>query len=564
MEGGKSGVEQYKSAGGATALTLINAIHSGITASAGTGTNALNAYVTYVMSQSACGNDISPDACNLYSQVYQPLEAYFQQAVAVQVQLAEAVVEAKTNLSQATGDASKVDTFMSGMRTHINDEAEAFLKAVEAIAACRAADGTSDWSSFGATDAAQALAQADFMVAQLAGDNYLVPLPPNYSNPPWPKQGVMGRIFYTLNEKPATSPREAYLLVDNQLSTPVVISEVTGNPYMMYGTTQFLWPYFQYSKGSDQGVVQALPTATWGVRRISPTTLPTGTYVVFSTNSRRSWGLEFLVATYDADYNNLSQDMIKDTDPSEIRVFGSLNGLEGPVGRYGLNNDLGAWVLCSTCSNSYHTISPSIGDQSHGVDGFILRVDYPDKQGSTGTRSKSASWDGTLRISFPKGSSDPWYNAFGGVKVTWQVPNANVQLALNSHKQGGECKCCLYNEWEVSLGLLDAKGNPAVDGGGKNPARKANKPCIATSTKDDMQAQFNGCTVACSGEDCTWGLNSQKVVITHDQTYSLKASFKDSLALWSNSSSSCYYERSAKSGSFHQEVFSYPTLRLTK
>ena len=81
-----------------SAEILVDKIYNGMIDNMPTSQNGLVAYLGFVLSQTGCANDVT--ACDLYSQVYIPMEAYFAEGISYQTSLAEAVVEAKGVLAE--------------------------------------------------------------------------------------------------------------------------------------------------------------------------------------------------------------------------------------------------------------------------------------------------------------------------------------------------------------------------------------------------------------------------------------------------------------------------------
>src|SRR5579872_1162222 len=349
------------SVNGTKAGDFVSAIYTGLTDSS-TGPNALMAYMKQIFSQDAkCNSDVSnstPNAsCDLLNDIYLPTEAYFVQVLGDQTQLAEAVVEADNVLAEKFPNTSTYSNAASlymdgpgGFNQQVNDEVEAFLEVAEQIALYRAADGTQDWNTFGSSDAGQLLARADFVAAQLGRQ-------PDASNPnlapPWPVSGVVGRVFYT---SPATNPEPplqanqtrsvcAYVSA-NQANCSNPVAQISENVSSL-ATLTGNWPYLLWSTSTSGKTTFATgtPNTKWKMQRLTPLSLraPVAgqdavTYVVDSTVAARL-GANLTVATYDPT-----------TYTSEAAgtaggvVFGSLNGIEGPIGKYGLSLGQSPWA----------------------------------------------------------------------------------------------------------------------------------------------------------------------------------------------------------------------------
>jgi hypothetical protein len=318
-------------AGGDTADLIVDKIYQGITNDAGTGQNALYAYMKWLFDSSACKYDVSANDCDLYAQVYEPFEAYFQQLIADQVNLVQAIIDAFTVLAsteenQTTGT---YDTAISDYLTAANGgfvhqlahEAEVFLQVAEQIALYRAADNRFDWGTFGTTDAGQLLARADFVAAQLAA--------PSGSDAPWPwPPGVTGRIFYT--QQHTLPPSVFHQACLEGTTTCTTLTEVAPDYAVQRDGTNAVtgdWPYLQWIVPNDVDAAVGTPTQTWQIRRLERQLLAAGSYQVARENaeyfSQDSRNAKLIVAEYGSDYSN------PPTDPADAVLFGSFNALEG-------------------------------------------------------------------------------------------------------------------------------------------------------------------------------------------------------------------------------------------
>ncbi len=324
---GESGFKEFTQ-DGSSARNLVESIYSELTFSPIGITLPLQAYMEYIFSQSGCATDVTN--CDLYAEVYEPVEAFFQQLVAYQVNLVQAIVDAysvlastEQNQTTHTYDNSISDylTAYDGFIHQLANEAENFLQVAEQIALYRAADSRFDWSTFGTTDAAQLLARADFVAAQLAA-------PAGRGEPwPWPP-GVTGRIFYTQQH---TLPSPTYHQACQAGSTIcTALTEITPEYAVQPDGTNSVtgdWPYLQWVVPSNVDAAVGTPTQKWQIRRLEPQPLAAGTYQVareyaehFSLDSRNA---NLVVAEYGSDYSN------PPTDPSDAVLFGSFNSLEG-------------------------------------------------------------------------------------------------------------------------------------------------------------------------------------------------------------------------------------------
>ncbi len=538
--GGMSGVSPFIS-DGLSADGHYQKIQTGLTADAGTSTNGLVSYMQYVLSKSPCALDVSPDVCDLYAQVYVPLEAYFQNAIGDQLELVQANVEASTTIAQVDpGYKNAVDTYMVGVRRNLSLASEAFLQTVELLALYRAADGISDWNTFGASDAGQALARADFLVQQLSGQDYQNPLPPGHTNPPWPAQGVVGRIFYTVNEPAASSARNICPAGSPGCSPAVAqISDVGSSAWTVQGD----WPYLQYQVASGAILVEAIPARQWRIKRLAPATLSTGSYQVASSNPTRG-GASLVVSTYDRAYQNPPQD----NDPANQVVFASFNGLEGPVGQYGLNNAvIKIWKKSGGDESLYHEWNASITPA-----GFKIDVGYT---ANTVSRSAEGFWGAEASLFFAK-DTETW-SQWSKVRFSWPVTDVDYQLDYYLESQNGGCSCCLYNNLHARLEIVDSDNNTVT------PIKKNYPRCDGSSSG---VTQFNDCSFTCRGEDCDWSLRSEPLILKQGSSsvYTLRTGFTDKIQPSSYSSAYCYYNYQPDSDGYANTHIAYPMITITK
>jgi len=383
--GNQSLITAY-SVNGTKASDFVTMIHTGLTNNA-PGGNALMAYMRWIFSQDAnCNSDVSNStsgaACDLLTDIYLPTEAYFMQVLGDQTQLAEAVVEADNVLAEKFPKtyANAGSLYMDGpggFNQEVDDEVEAFLEVAEQIALYRAADGTQDWNTFGTSDAGQLLARADFVAAQLGRQ-------PDTGNPnltpPWPASGVLGRVFYTASEPTLTASQTRGVCTGTTFSQAFCGSQVAqiSENISSLRTLTGDWQYLLWSTSGSGTSLSAIgtPNTQWKVQRLNPLTLPLGQYVVNSTVAERL-GNPLVVATYDpTTYTS------KAAGSAGGIVFGSLNGIEGPIGKYGLSLGESPWTTTGpTTTHTGGTPPPNVFQVSYSTSDApgagSLDVTYP-------------------------------------------------------------------------------------------------------------------------------------------------------------------------------------------
>jgi hypothetical protein len=547
---------------GTKASAFVTEIHTGLTNNA-PGGNALMAYMRWVFSgDSNCNSDVSSTTCDLYNDVYKPTEAYFLQVLGDQAQLAEAVVEADNVLAekfpnQATY-ANAASLYMDGpggINQQVNEEVEAFLEVAEQLALYRAADGTQDWNTFGSSDAGQLLARADFEAAQLGRQ-------PNASNPnlapPWPTSGVVGRVFYTTNEPTlsASQTRGVCLYVSvNQANCTNPVGQISENTTSARTLTGD-WPYLLWSTSTSGKTTSATgtPNTQWKVQRLVPLNLPVEgpdalTYVVNSTVPTRL-GNNLVVATYDPT-----------TYTSEANgtaggiVFGSLNGIEGPIGKYGLPLTESLWTTSgpaishkggtppkSVFDFTYLPVAPGAGSVS------VTYTPIPDVETGEHASSVQESWSASANIKVAANSSFPnqhmhWPSALnvnltGGVIDTYDGDGVVIG--------GGQYySSAIFDQQVISNGkTVGDSASPA------NPVSGENSLCPSSP--------FNTCTISDLQSVDVGGLP----VATN---YTFTASFSSVVLPYSQSAFTGNFTiRSSNAGSTATWVINAPMITLTK
>lgn len=531
---------------------LEGAIYTGLTANMGAQSNGLMAYMEQIfLSRPECVNDVSASTCDLYELVYIPLEQYFQHAIADQAQLVEAQVEADGVLAQELGSAyqGNANLVINKSNKYLNGEAEAFLEVAEQLALYRAADGTMDWNNFGSSDAGQILARADFLVMQLAGNNYGQPVEPGFYAAPWPSSGVVGRVFY-VNGEPVLSgtravcPDTSQTFAVGQASCASPVAQLSENASSNRSVTGD-WPYLQWQTSS--GTAAGTSTNQWTVQRLQPATLATGSYLVNSTTAARL-GANLFVGNYDSSYDNLP------APATGSITFGSLNGIEGAIGKYGLPLGESPWTTsgptttnkcCGLTSPSPFQVSFSTSDVTDAPGGAFLDAAYPVMPVPIGDQGYSTefqvSWSATSDIklaALPTGFTHQhvhWpttvnVNLNGGVTATYADDGSII---------GGSV---YYSSLAMSQQLL---------AGNSQEASAANSSCTSS---------FNTCTIAGAQS-----IDAGSLALTAGTQYTFRASFSSAVLPYSQSAfTSNYTYRSSNNNSAATWVIDAPVVTLTK
>ncbi len=513
--GNQAGGKPTYTNAGTTAWEFEDTIYHGLTDDMGRSTNALMSYMEYLVSQqSACLVDISDPGCDLFGGVYQPLELFFVKAIGTQAQLVSAQVEAWNVLGArkpaSYGNGGK--NLMINFNQNLNQEAEAFLQVVEQLALYRAADGRQDWGNFGSTDAGQALARADFLVAQLAGTNYLAPGTAGNFNPPWPSSAVVGRVFYVDGEPAlaSTSTRNVCLSASGAFcATPVfqvgeflpvdqngVATRMGGEKNIAGGATGD-WPYLKWSVSS--GDLLGAVTREWTVQRLKPWNLPQGNapnglYLVNSTSKGRL-GANLTIATYDSNYDSVASTVDGAT------WFGSFNAIEGPSGRYALGFGQAPWTASFSGDTTVHSFTEAVDGWSD-----LMTTTYKSVVKSTNS-SLSATWLRTAKIKIDPASVQPT------VHVRWPGSlNANIEGYQDSRADPFHvCTPAGYwTEVDRQLQLVGSGSKPTLN-------------LVATAKTTDEDIWGMGDTYADES------LEGTKAVLVPGTEYTFQAKFSSSL-----------------------------------
>ena len=512
---GESGFKEYTQ-DGSSARNLVESIYSELTFSPIGIKLPLQAYMEYVFSESGCATDVTN--CDLYAEVYEPVEGFFQQLVAYQVNLVQAIVDAYSVLASTdqnqtthTYDNSITDylTAYDGFVNRLADEAEIFLQVAEQIALYRAADGRFDWGTFGTSDAGQLLARADFVAARLAA--------PSSSGKPWPwPPGVTGRIFYTEQQAvPSATQHQACLGAACTTLTEGATENLTGN-----------WPYLQWAVVN--GVAQGTPTQKWKVRRLIPQPLAAGTYQVASVNSQYG-NAKLVVAEYGSDYSN------PPTDPTDAVLFGSFNGLEGKLGVGALGTN---WTISDGSDDKLHDFS-----WTQDANSTTLSVTYKENT----NLQLVGDWYEKAKIQIPANSV---FDAYPRVRIFWP---ATITFNVDSHYVSGkDCWAYYYQKINQSLKLLEADGDvkPGTD--------HLYQPCSINLPI----TQFEQCSYSTTDRNGAMMLQSDKVTLNHSDVYTLRAHFNDEI--WGYAAGNPYCDQAPTSGSHVTWTLFNPTFTLTK
>jgi hypothetical protein len=519
---------------GNTAEVIVQQIHDGMVPKQATDTNGLLAFMQNVFTESGCKNDVT--ACNLYEEVYGPLESYFQQVITSQITLVQAIVESYAELASFyqtnhpsnphTWD-SAVSNYMTSFQQMLSQEAESFVEVAEQIALYRAADGRFDWSSFSKSDAAQVLARADFLAARLVG---------SATGKPWAwPPGVTGRIFYTEQQTvPSATVHNA--CKDTTCTTlteaapmPQDLACKTNSNYPGQCLLTGDWPYLQWSAPDSNNVVTGTPTFTWKLRRLTQQQMAKGTYQIASVNAQYG-NVNLDVSEYGNDYSNPPA---ADTTPV---LFGSFNNVEGNLG-------IGALGANRTYSgggdDKVHdfTITPSTTYTQ-------ITVAYKDAN-STGP-ALSGNWYEKMRIKVP--DNQLVFGSFPMIRVFWP---ATIEISLGSYRAGNCCDDYYYQKVEQSLRLLESDGDYT----------SAGQPFAHCTTGN---FGFGSCSYSTQDRnDSKTMLASSSVTLNHSMTYTLQARFSDEI-IYYYGAPSCYCQPYPTSGSHVTWTVFNPTVVLVK
>ncbi|MFN7997070.1 MAG: hypothetical protein U0Q18_25880 [Bryobacteraceae bacterium] len=539
--------------GGGTAKSYVTEIWQGLTAGitspATTKGNGLMTYMQYMMSSSGCANDPSySDAggsCDLYRNVYQPVEAYFAQAMADQTQLVAAIVESYGVLTQENQfPAGAAQTFMTGVTQQINQEAEALLQVAEQIALYRAADGVHDWNTFPSTDAGQLLSRADFVVMQLAGNNYQPNPQAGWFNPPWPLLGglTVGRVFYAHGETPlgANATRDACPQADGAFcgAPAFQISEnVSTQRTVQNGPPHFLWA------ASSGNIAQGTVYRDWTIQRIVPSWQQPGMYLVNSTQpgsdtQKSRGGAPLDVRLFNQNYS--------DQYPPQVNTeSASLNSAEGAVGPYGLFLPAPYWAWSGSGNNKAHqSPAPSYGSQNCAVS-----VNYiNDANDSHGTVSFNWSESQQIQFTMPTG--------YTHVKVTWPA-QATISAGAAPLPNSGSYAQAAKPYWQsmtFSQQIL-TNGNVVNPNGSYTP-----NPCSAPNGSGN----FNSCTY--SNTNQSWYSGQILTPGQGEQLYTLKATYSDTVVptttVGCTNPYGCFVGVNPTSGSHVTWTLTFPSLTI--
>lgn len=468
------------SVNGTKASDIVTQIYQGLTNNMGQDTNGLISYMNYFMTQdsSHCGKDVTDPQCDLYNNVYLPLETYFSLAIGRQSQLVMALAEAYTVLAQedpnAYGPAG--NNLMAGFNKQLAVEVEAFLRAAEQLALYRAADGRTDWSNFADTDAGRLLARADFVVAQIAGKNYRTASTtpkwtPGDVNPPWPASGIVGRVFYANGEQMLSGTATRSVCHSTDATCSSALTQVGENADSLRSVNG-AQPYLLWKSTVDAKGAVTLMTGTantqWSVQRLTPmaaSTLPVGaSYLVNSTQSPTRTPAKLGFYNYDENF---------DTPPGEgsssVIPFGSFSAVEGAIGRYGLKLDAASFkgsadMSATLFDDSYGISTANPGAVSYSVT-YVPNKHYNSKWDGLGTTAGTWSGATAVKLMIPLATATQ-------VKMRWP---STLDVHLNSAFQyttglggNGAGRDEYYSYVKFKQHIQDSKGNELNLASGKS------------------------------------------------------------------------------------------------
>lgn len=519
-------------AGGGTASQNEDAIYKAIVKGNGTDPNGLVSYMNYFMNQSSntCAKDLTDPACDLYTSVYQPLEAYFALAIGRQSQLVMAQAEAWTVLAQKdpAANGSGGSLVMNNYNLELNEEVEVFLQVAEQLASYRLADGRTDWSNFAATDAGRLLARADFIVAKLAGANYVVDntIGPNtpagtssFTSSPWPSDGIVGRIFYADPEQTLDKTgTRSVCAASGQPCSGIPLLQIAENVPSLRTVTGGK-PYLVWSRAVDpkSGAVTLL-TGTgwtqWRVQRLKPqpattTTPATATTPAVTTVLSLPVGFDYQVASTHspsllAKFGFLSYDRnfvtpplpdprpVNATGPDSpwVTSFGSFNAVEGAIGPYGLKFDTNTFVKGS--SNMPSVVYADSYSVSKTTPGALYSVTYvpndyytryandtPKNWGGVGTKPGTWSASTVVQLVIPAGTAS-------NVKFSWPS-TLDVNLSSDNRTTSGLFSTEYYSSATFKQQILSG-GKVLTDISGKGTTSDVLTEC---SVKPFVSCKLN-------------------------------------------------------------------------
>jgi hypothetical protein len=545
--GGQNGVPPYSPNG--TADSLQTAIYQQLTGAPLTVSNPLYSYMLWKFSQSGCATDVSAPApgCDLYSQVYLPVEGYFLRAIGDQAQLAEAVAEAKGVLAEKFPgpDGSSVQAYMAGINQEVNQEAEAFLEVAEQIALYRAADATHDWNNFASSDAGQLLGRADFIVAKLAGQNYQSNPQAGYTNPPWPSLAtpgalILGRVFYVYGE-PDVAGRMVLCNPCGSGSQSFQLNEDASRQLAPTGA----WPYLLWQATSTGAT--ATSNNQWTVRRLTPETPSPGSWIVYSSSPQRTVA-QLVAGTYDSNYNSVP------AGTAGATAFASFSGLEGSIGKFGLALGQLPWkdVPWTVTGDKQDTVYASQISYLTPPGVGHLDVGYPpiamcNCWGPVGNVIANGSWSSSASITLPASASN--------IHVHWPTTiGAGLNAQVVQHFGNGPWNPQYYQYIKFDQSLTDSKGT--TTGSVEYPQ------CNGSA--------FNQCNITNAAQSLDLG-----PLTPTTSPYTFKVSFSTEVIPWTNSSVFTQYvslqnlvQRSAEnSGSSQSSVYwviDAPMITLTQ
>ncbi len=304
------------------------------------------------------------------------------------------------------------------------------------------------------------------------------------------------------------------------------------------------WPYLLWQTSS--GTATGQPFYQWTVQRLKPATLAVGSYLVNSTSSER-FGASLVVATYDSNYNSVT------AGTAGGIIFGSLNGIEGPIGKYGLRLGQGSWTTSGgTTGDVSAQLSISYVDTTDAPGGAYLNVTYPPIPGAPanlGHGATSSPWVWSSSANVQLGSSS-LAAPFTKVHLHWPTTlNVNLNGTVLDTSVGicgsGCGRSEYYSYIKLDQQLLDNKGNAVSN------ASVENNQCNSSP--------FNNCKI--TGAQA---LDAGSLGLNAATQYTLKVSFSSAVDPYDRCFCGNSTWRSATANSAAGWVINAPMLTLTK
>jgi hypothetical protein len=316
-----------------------------------------------------------------------------------------------------------------------------------------------------------------------------------------------------------------------------------------YRTPTGDWPYLLWQTSGSGTSILATGTLNnqWKVQRLKPMmSLPLGQYVVNSTLTGRL-GANLVVATYDSNYNSVTPGTTGGI------VFGSLNGIEGSIGKYGLTLGQGPWTAAGGATGDVSAqLSISYTDATDAPGGAYLNVTYPPIPGAPSSLSHGAAsspwvWSTSANIQL---NSSSLASGFSKVHVHWPTTvNVNLNgtvLNTSTNPCGSGCgRDEYYSYIKLDQQLLDSKSNAVSN------ASIENTQCNSSP--------FNQCNITGAQS-----LDVGSLTLAAATQYTFKASFSSDVDPYDKCFCGNSTWRSAIAGSKAVWVINAPVLTLTK